>query len=139
MSCTANRRILHCTYYVKKTDLLHKNAQRSLKVSQSELSCHQGEKQVIIKFIFKRYTIYISHSLVSLTISVGYQMTLSINHHWKKKKALMLFLLEVPNATDVSWNEEFEFPVTPVSRLSRGEVKLGNPETLKSFAVFGNI
>lgn len=51
----------------------------------------------------------------------------------------MLFLLEVPNATDVSWNEEFEFPVTPVSRLSRGEVKLGNPETLKSFAVFGNI
>ena len=57
----------------------------------------------------------------------------------EKKKALMLFLLEVPNATDVSWNEEFEFPVTPVSRLSRGEVKLGNPETLKSFAVFGNI
>ena len=91
MSCTANRRILHCTYYVKKTDLLHKNAQRSLKVSQSELSCHQGEKQVIIKFIFKRYTIYISHSLVSLTISVGYQMTLSINHHWKKKKRRSCF------------------------------------------------
>ena len=145
MSCTANRRILHCTYYVKKTypcwwsPTISYTTQECTTKSKSFPKwtlVSSGRKQVIIKWFLLYIYIY---SYIQIDVDIPF--TCEFNHpSWLPDDLVHqrhLFFFEVPNATDVSWNEEFEFPVTPVKNSGVKSVKLGNRSAgAKSFAVF---
>ena len=97
-------------------DLLHQKSQGSLKVVQKWTLVSSGRIRSNHQMIFDiniLIYIYTKKIYIYTYIHIFFYIpfTSEFNHlNWLPDDLVH----QVPNATDVSWNEEFEFPVTPV-------------------------